>query len=91
MTGVTQANWLGKLKSDLLREDKLREILGLPPSEIVQVVITTTKPPSGSVYIRTPFGYGYVLNCKKTNEGKWQTCANVKRSRVEKAMKKEGI
>lgn len=86
-----QQAWIGKLKSDLAYQDKARAAMGLPPSDIVQIVITTEKAPSGSVHIRTPFGMGYILNCQQTVNGKWQTCCNVKRSKVNKKLKEIGL
>lgn len=91
MTKEKYAAMLGKIKSDLAYQDKARKAMGLPPSDIVQIAVTTDNPPSGSVHIRTPFGLGYILNCKQTINGKWQTCCNVKRIRVNKKLKEMGV
>lgn len=85
-----QVAHLAKLKAHIKRKDEVRAQVGLPPDDIVEVLVSRDVPPSGAEYIRTIFGYGYMINCVQRN-GKWETVAHVKRKNVEKVFKELGI
>ena len=85
-----QREHLTKLKAHIKRKDEVRAQVGLPPDDIVEVLVTRDVPPSGAEYIRTIFGYGYMINCVERN-GKWETVAHVKRKKVDKIFKDLGI
>lgn len=85
-----QREHLAKLKEHIKQKDKIRAQVGLPPDDIVEVLVVRDVAPSGAEYIRTIFGYGYMINCVQRNN-RWETVAHVKRKKVEKVFKELGI
>lgn len=65
--------------------------MGLPKDDIVQLEFIKDVAPSGSLHIRTQFGYGYMITCRQNDDGKWYVVANVKRKNVEKVLRNAGV